>query len=134
AEGGWIMFVHTVFFWLKTGVGEDARAQLVRDCREYLGTIPSVKNLLVGIPAMTPREVVDSWYGGRLAGVRGAVKGHADHGARARGGAGFSGAAESSGRGAGARRAGEVGGGGECDLGGCGRARGCGDCGIGAEV
>src|SRR5437773_1008548 len=51
------MFIHTVYFWLKDGTSEDARGQLLRDCREYLGKIPAVKHLWVGIPAMTPREV-----------------------------------------------------------------------------
>jgi hypothetical protein len=30
---------------------------------EYLGKVPSVKSLWVGMPAMTPREVVDNSYG-----------------------------------------------------------------------
>ena len=54
------MFIHTVYFWLRPGTSEDAKAQLVRDCREYLGKVPSVKQLMVGVPAMTPREVVDN--------------------------------------------------------------------------
>jgi Stress responsive A/B Barrel Domain len=57
------MFVHTVYFWLKPGTPESARGQLVRDCREYLGKIPTVRHLWAGIPAMTPREVVDNSYG-----------------------------------------------------------------------
>ena len=56
------MFVHTVYFWLKDGTSEDARAQLMRDCREYLGKIPTVRHLWAGGPAMTPREVVDNTY------------------------------------------------------------------------
>ena len=57
------MFVHTVYFWLKPGATQAARDQLVNDCRQYLGKIPTVKNLLAGVPAMTPREVVDNSYG-----------------------------------------------------------------------
>jgi len=56
------MFIHTVFFWLKRGAPEDARAKLVRDCREYLGRIPSARTLWAGTPAMTPRPVVDNTY------------------------------------------------------------------------
>ena len=56
------MFIHTVYFWLRPGTSEDAKAQLVGDCREYLGKVPSVKQLMVGVPAMTPREVVDNSY------------------------------------------------------------------------
>ena len=57
------MFVHTVYFWLKDGTPDAARDQLVRDCRDYLGKIPSVKSLWAGVPAMTPRAVVDNSYG-----------------------------------------------------------------------
>ena len=57
------MFIHTVYFWLKPGTSEPARAQLVRDCREYLGKIPAVRQLWAGGPAMTPRDVVDNSYG-----------------------------------------------------------------------
>jgi hypothetical protein len=70
------MFVHTVYFWLKAGTSDPARDQLVRDCRDYLGKIPSVKQLLVGVPAMTPREVVDNSYGVGLTVVLGDSAGH----------------------------------------------------------
>ena len=40
-----LMFIHTVYFWLKPGTPEEARTQLVRDCREYLGKAPSVRHL-----------------------------------------------------------------------------------------
>jgi hypothetical protein len=70
------MFIHTVYFWLKDGTSEGARGQLVQDCREYLGKIPAVKHLWVGIPAMTPREVVDNSYGVGLTVVLEDVRGH----------------------------------------------------------
>lgn len=70
------MFVHTVYFWLKAGTSEAAREQLVRDCRDYLGKIPSVRQLMVGVPAMTPREVVDNSYGVGLTVVLEDSKGH----------------------------------------------------------
>lgn len=56
------MFIHTVYFWLRPGTPAAARDQLVRDCREYLGRIPTVRQLWVGPPAMTPRDVVDNSY------------------------------------------------------------------------
>jgi hypothetical protein len=70
------VFVHTVYFWLKAGTSEAAREQLVRDCRDYLGKIPSVRQLMVGVPAMTPREVVDNSYGVGLTVVLEDSKGH----------------------------------------------------------
>ena len=70
------MFVHTVYFWLKEGVTDAAREQLVSDCRGYLGRIPTVRHLWVGRPAMTPREVVDNSYGVGLTVVMDDVKGH----------------------------------------------------------
>jgi hypothetical protein len=70
------MFVHTVYFWLKPGTTDEARDQLLQDCRDYLGKIPTVMQLLVGVPAMTPREVVDNSYGVGLTVILGDSKGH----------------------------------------------------------
>lgn len=56
------MWIHVVYFWQKGGTPAAAREQLVRDCREYLGKIPGVRQLWSGQPAMTPREVVDNSY------------------------------------------------------------------------
>ncbi|HSI34194.1 MAG: Dabb family protein [Phycisphaerae bacterium] len=72
------MFIHTVYFWLKPGTPEAARDQLVRECREYLGKIESVRHLWAGVPAMTPREVVDNTYGVGLTVVLDDSAGH-DH-------------------------------------------------------
>jgi len=56
------MFIHTVYFWLKPGASKTAQQQLVADCLAYLGKIPTVRHLWTGVPAMTPREVVDNSY------------------------------------------------------------------------
>ena len=56
------MLIHTVYFWLMSGTTDKDREQLVNDCREYLGKIPTVRQLWAGRPAMTPREVVDNSY------------------------------------------------------------------------
>ncbi len=56
------MFVHTVFFWLKDDAPAGAQEQLLKDCRELLSRIPTVKLFDAGRPAMTPREVVDNTY------------------------------------------------------------------------
>ncbi len=57
------MFVHTVYFYMKPGTSQMARDALVKDCREFLGKIPTVCHLWAGVPAMTPRDVVDNSYG-----------------------------------------------------------------------
>jgi hypothetical protein len=57
------MFIHTVYFWLHEGTSAAAKEQLVNDCYTYLGKIPTVKQLMAGLPAMTPRDVVDNSYG-----------------------------------------------------------------------
>jgi hypothetical protein len=57
------MFVHTVFFYLKPETPVAAKEKLVRDCREILAKVPTVKQLWAGLPAGTPREVVDNSYG-----------------------------------------------------------------------
>jgi hypothetical protein len=56
------MFIHHVYFWLKTGAPAAAKAQLAADCRTLLAKIPNVKHLWAGPPAMTPRDVVDNSY------------------------------------------------------------------------
>jgi hypothetical protein len=70
------MFIHTVYFYLKPGATQAARDQLLRDCREYLGKISVVKNLWAGVPAMTPRDVVDNTYGVGLTVLLGDVADH----------------------------------------------------------
>ena len=70
------MFVHTVYFWMAPHAGEAERAQLARDCREYLGKILAVRHLWAGVPAMTPRDVVDNSYGVGLTVVLDDAKGH----------------------------------------------------------
>lgn len=61
-----ISFVHVVYFWLKEGTTETQKQQLIDDCKQYLGTIETVKHLDVGVPAGTPREVVDNSFGVNL--------------------------------------------------------------------
>ena len=56
------MFVHTVFFWMKPGVTDVQRKKLVADCLEFLGKVPTVRQIWAGRPAQTPREVVDNSY------------------------------------------------------------------------
>lgn len=55
-------FYHTVFFWVKDGTPSEKVQQLVEDCKAYLGSINEVRELYVGTPAGTPRDVVDNSY------------------------------------------------------------------------
>jgi len=56
-------FIHTVLFWLKEGTTEEQKQSLIQDCRTMLGSIETVRYLAAGVPAGTPRDVVDNSYG-----------------------------------------------------------------------
>jgi hypothetical protein len=56
------MFIHVVLFWLKPDAPAGARDQLLRDCHELLAKIPGLTVFDAGLPAMTPRDVVDNSY------------------------------------------------------------------------
>lgn len=56
------MFIHTVYFWIKAGATPAQSKQLADDCQTYLAKIPGVRHLWAGVPAMTPRDVVDNSY------------------------------------------------------------------------
>lgn len=70
------MFIHTVYFWLNDGAGDAAREQLLNDCRNLLGKIPTCRHLWTGVPANTPRDVVDNSYAVGLTTVFDDVAGH----------------------------------------------------------
>ena len=70
------MLIHTVYFWLKPAATEAHRKQLIHDCQKYLGKIPAVRQLWAGVPAMTPRDVVDNSYAVGLTVVLEDVAGH----------------------------------------------------------
>ena len=55
-------FIHTVFFWLKEGLGSEEAEELKAGCENHLASIPGVLRLSAGFPAGTPRAVVDSSY------------------------------------------------------------------------
>lgn len=63
AEKDYEEFVHVVFFWLNEDASETQKRQLIDDCQNLLGSIESVTRIEVGVPAGTPREVVDNSYG-----------------------------------------------------------------------
>lgn len=55
------VFVHSVYFWLKEDVTNDDKARFFELLRG-LEDIRSVEELELGIPAGTPRTVVDNTY------------------------------------------------------------------------
>lgn len=54
-------FLHTVHFWLKRDLTEAQRAEFISGVKR-LADSPSVAKVRVGVPAHTPREVVDNTY------------------------------------------------------------------------
>ena len=56
------MFIHTVYFWLSDAAGADVRRRMLGDCTELLAKIPTTRHVWAGVPAGTPRDVVDNTY------------------------------------------------------------------------
>jgi hypothetical protein len=56
-------FYHSVYFWLREGGEAEDAQKLVSGCRTYLTSIPGIVQMTVGVPAGTPRGVVDNSYG-----------------------------------------------------------------------
>lgn len=56
-------FLHIVYFWMNEGTTEQDTQQVVDACYRHLAKIPSVLHLTAGVPAGTPRTVVDNTYG-----------------------------------------------------------------------
>ena len=56
-------FIHMVYFWLRDAAEPGDAANLVDGCITHLAGIPGVLRLEAGVPAGTPRDVVDSSYG-----------------------------------------------------------------------
>ena len=56
------MLVHTVYFWLKSGLSEEDKQQF-QDGVESLATIESTEQVVIGTPAeTTKRPVIDDTY------------------------------------------------------------------------
>jgi len=54
-------FLHTVHFWLKDGLTEDDKHDVLEGIRS-LAESPNVARMSVRVPAGTPRPVVDNSY------------------------------------------------------------------------
>ena len=55
-------FVHTVYFWMKATKNAEANAQFSRNLRAFLDAVAVIKSYHIGLPANTPRDVVDNSY------------------------------------------------------------------------
>lgn len=55
------VFIHHVYFWLKDGLAEDGRQQLITGL-EKLSLVKTIKHFHIGAPAYTNRDVVDNTY------------------------------------------------------------------------
>lgn len=55
-------FIHTVFFWIKPNADSTLLADFP-DGLDELGKVPVILKYYKGVPANTPREVVDNSYG-----------------------------------------------------------------------
>jgi len=73
------MFIHTVYFWLTPDAGEETKRKMLADCSELLAKIPVARHVWAGVPAMTPREVVDNSYDIGLCVALDDAKGHDEY-------------------------------------------------------
>jgi len=55
------IFIHQVYFWLKNTGSEADRSKLIEGLQK-MAKIKLLKNCHIGLPAGTPREVVDGSY------------------------------------------------------------------------
>lgn len=69
-------FIHSVYFYLDENATAAQKEQLIEDCKSLLGSIKTVRHLIVGVPAGTPRDVVDNSYGVNLTVFFDGVEGH----------------------------------------------------------
>ena len=56
------MFIHSVYFWLDEQADDQIRQRMLSDCTDLLSKIPVARHVFAGVPAMTPRPVVDNSY------------------------------------------------------------------------
>ncbi len=54
-------FIHTVFFWLKDDITNAEKMDFEKGLMK-LGTVPQIRKFYRGVPAGTPRNVVDNTW------------------------------------------------------------------------
>lgn len=55
-------FVHMVFFWMKNPHDTESKSIFQKNLRDFLAQIAVINTYNIGVPANTPREVVDNSY------------------------------------------------------------------------
>lgn len=55
-------FVHTVYFWMKTPEDAASNALFTKNLRTFLDAVDVIQSYHIGVPANTPRDVVDNSY------------------------------------------------------------------------
>ena len=55
------MFIHHVYFWLKSSGNKEDKAKLIEGLKK-LSKVKTIKNSYIGQPAATRRDVIDSSY------------------------------------------------------------------------
>jgi hypothetical protein len=55
-------FVHTVYFWMKEPNNTTSNALFTKNLRSFLDAVDVIRTYHIGVPANTPRDVVDNSY------------------------------------------------------------------------
>ena len=55
-------FVHTVYFWMKAPDHTESNGLFRRNLRDFLDALSVIQSYHIGMPAHTPRDVVDNSY------------------------------------------------------------------------
>jgi hypothetical protein len=55
-------FVHAVYFWMKAPDNADDNSLFTKNLRTFLDAVDVIRSYHIGVPANTPRDVVDNSY------------------------------------------------------------------------
>ena len=55
-------FVHTVYFWMKDPGNAPNNSVFTKNLRTFLDAVDVIRSYHIGVPANTPRDVVDNSY------------------------------------------------------------------------
>jgi len=57
-----VNFRHVVYFWLNKPEDASQRKQFLANLKEFISGMNNIQDVFIGVPANTPREVVDNSY------------------------------------------------------------------------